>query len=434
MSQLVRHSVQLSLLILNSSSFSREATIMSNNLIDSKNNGIPALMVPTTLRQVSPDKTRTDHSHTNGHLRFSRTPSREEMRAVFLMCRGNQWNSVLDSIRSNILIQTTNMTMDNNISTTIIHQAITSKGDINKRAIVIREILQVTPHAASIKNGYGSLPLHVICQRNVKMNSSMKEILIRDLINAYPGSLTVQGGVGKRTPLHIIFTDYVSAEVTEFMIQYGRGACFMRDKNGFLPAHVACSRHCSPEKLKMLLDVNPGSLFEKTNDGRTPLCLAKSKATKSHPNYALITDIETRVKIASTSVATVTTQYQFQPGLLNYPESLGQSTISFDSATESAICFNGSPRFRESTPNRNIKRENTSRDESQKKIKQEERNPAALNSPFPSFQENKPNHNIKRENNSSDNDSQERTNQEESDPAVNLLLHFSRHTDNIASV
>ena len=128
------------------------------------------------------------------------------MRAVFLMCRGNQWNSVLDSIRSNILIQTTNMTMDNNISTTIIHQAITSKGDINKRAIVIREILQVTPHAASIKNGYGSLPLHVICQRNVKMNSSMKEILIRDLINAYPGSLTVQGGVGKRTPLHIIFT------------------------------------------------------------------------------------------------------------------------------------------------------------------------------------------------------------------------------------
>ena len=180
---------------------------MSRNLINTSNSSdIPVSMVPVTLRQVSPDKTRMGRGSFNPHHTHIRTPTREEMRAVFLMCRGNQWNSVLNSIRSNRLIQTTNMTMDNNISTTVIHQAITSKGDIYKRAMVIQEILQITPHVASIKNGYGSLPLHVICQRNVKMNSATKETLIRDLINAYPESLTVQGGVGKRTPLHIIFT------------------------------------------------------------------------------------------------------------------------------------------------------------------------------------------------------------------------------------
>ena len=160
-------------------------------------------------RQVTPEKrgVRNQEKYTlvNRHHSF-RAPSQEEMRAVFLMCRGNQWDSVLNSIRNNRLIATTNMTMDNNISTTILHQAITSKGDIKKRARVIQEILGITPHAATIKNGYGSLPLHVISQRNTKMDSKTKETLIRDLMDAYPDSLTQQGGVGMRTPLHIIFT------------------------------------------------------------------------------------------------------------------------------------------------------------------------------------------------------------------------------------
>jgi hypothetical protein len=161
-------------------------------------------------RQVTPEKRSICRNHDkcsqlNRHHSF-RAPSREEMRAVFLMCRGNQWDSVFNSIRSNRLIPTTNMTMDNNISTTILHQAITSKGDIKKRARVIQEVLRITPLAASIKNGYGSLPLHVISQRNTKMDSKTKEMLIRDLMDAYPESLTQQGGVGMRTPLHIIFT------------------------------------------------------------------------------------------------------------------------------------------------------------------------------------------------------------------------------------
>ena len=135
-----------------------------------------------------------------------RSPSRDEMHAVFEMCRKNQWTSVLNCVRSNPSIAVTSMIMDNYISTTILHQAITSKGETKARARVILEILATAPRAASIKNGYGSLPLHVIAQRNTKMDAPTKELLITELVLAYKDALVAEGGVGKRTPLHIIFT------------------------------------------------------------------------------------------------------------------------------------------------------------------------------------------------------------------------------------
>jgi hypothetical protein len=85
------------------------------------------------------------------------------------------------------------------------------------------------------------------------------------------------------------------------MIQHGKEACFMVDKNGFLPAHVACSRHCSPEKLDILLEANPNAIDaitynnnSSTNGGDTLLSLAQSTATRKHPNYLLIQHIITK--------------------------------------------------------------------------------------------------------------------------------------------
>ena len=75
------------------------------------------------------------------------------------------------------------------------------------------------------------------------------------------------------------------------MIDQGNQACFMKDKKGYLPAHVACSRHSSPEKLRMLLAVNPGALFERTEDGDTLMDLARKTATKTHPSNALKDEI-----------------------------------------------------------------------------------------------------------------------------------------------
>lgn len=158
-----------------------------------------------------------------------------------------------------------------------------------------------------VKNGYGSLPLHVILQRNTKMDSTTKEHLAYALVEANAEALVVEGGVGKRTPLHIAFTDYISPALACYMIQVGRRATTMKDKKGWLPIHVACSRHCSPEKLQMLLDASPSSLHELTKDGQSLLSLAMSTATKSHPNFALIRKLKEELHKAGVSTAGITT-------------------------------------------------------------------------------------------------------------------------------
>ena len=222
--------------------------------------------------------------------------SKQDMNMVFNLCRKDEWRVVLDYVLADPSMALTEIVMDNHIKTTIIHQAITSKGEIPDRALVIQTVLNQTPQAASIKNGYGSLPLHVICQRNTKMNSQVKEVLIYALINAFPQALNEEGGVGRRTPLHIAFTDYISPRLAQYMINKGKDAALLRDKKYWLPVHVACSRHCSPEKLKMLLQANPSSLHAKTGDRKSLMDLAKETATKSHPNLALIEELERQIE------------------------------------------------------------------------------------------------------------------------------------------
>ena len=88
--------------------------------------------------------------------------SRDEMSRVFQQCRSDNWEAILECLHENPMIAVTSIIMDNHINTTILHQAITSKGATTLRAKVISAILKATPAAASIKNGYGSLPLHVM--------------------------------------------------------------------------------------------------------------------------------------------------------------------------------------------------------------------------------------------------------------------------------
>jgi hypothetical protein len=80
------------------------------------------------------------------------------------------------------------------------------------------------------------------------------------------------------------------------MVDLGSKACFMKDNYGRLPAHVACSRHVSPDKLKMLLAVNPGVLFIHDNNGHDLLGLALYHATKTYPSYALIAELMLQIK------------------------------------------------------------------------------------------------------------------------------------------
>jgi len=144
----------------------------------------------------------------------------------------------------------------------------------------------------------------------------------------------------------------------------------MIDKKGFLPAHVACSRHCSPEKLGMLLQVNPTSLFAKTHDGKMLLDLAKQTATKSHPNYTLINDIQRRITFAAAPTSAAMYQYHVESGRVS-------STDDSDQGTTSSTVHNRAPIARNHQLKR--KRKVTADDEEiQNAIKQEDVEPANL--------------------------------------------------------
>lgn len=217
-------------------------------------------------------------------------------RDILNLCRAGKWAQVETYIRARPWIATTPMLMGNNIKTTIMHQAIGSKGDTQGRVNAITTILELAPVAASIPNGTKTLPLHAILQRNVKMDTKTRETLILELIKAYPDSLLRLGGLAGRTPLHIAFTDFLSAIVIRTMIRVAPSACFVRDRKGWLPIHIACHRNCSKEKLRMLLDVNPAFLHATTTDGESLLQLATSAATKSHPNKLLISELQARLE------------------------------------------------------------------------------------------------------------------------------------------
>ena len=135
-----------------------------------------------------------------------RPPSRNEMKEVLTLCKKNEWATVLQLVKKNVLIGTATVPMSNHMLTTVCHQALTSNSDIQPRTEVILQILQQTPEAAAIKNGYGTLCLHAVCQRNLKCDAKTKERLVLALIDAFPGALLQGGGAGMRTPLHIIFT------------------------------------------------------------------------------------------------------------------------------------------------------------------------------------------------------------------------------------
>jgi len=128
------------------------------------------------------------------------------MRVVLEHCRKDRWCDVLRMVREDPVVGLYHMVMNNRVPTTILHQAITSRSRIEPREKVIRQILMKTPQAAAMGNAFGSLPLHVVAQRNTHMDVESKTRIIVDLVQAYPDALTIAGGKGKRNPLHVLFT------------------------------------------------------------------------------------------------------------------------------------------------------------------------------------------------------------------------------------
>ena len=77
------------------------------------------------------------------HFALDATPrvGQNELNRIFQLCRSDQWRKIHSLLKKKPWIALTPMTMDNNIATTILHQAITSRSNILHRAPVIESIL-----------------------------------------------------------------------------------------------------------------------------------------------------------------------------------------------------------------------------------------------------------------------------------------------------
>lgn len=158
----------------------------------------------------------------------------------------------------------------------------------------------------------------------------------------------------------------------------------------------------------MLLEANPASLFSKTADGRTILDLAREKATESHPNYALISEIERQIDMARGTG---------QFNLPAIPQDLSSTIPLLHQATVNPFVIGQS--LPAVTRTRKSKRK---------------RKPVVKQEDFP-VDDDEPERcalRIKRE--ETQVDASICDNSQNDSETANLLLHFSRHTQNVTSV
>jgi hypothetical protein len=144
--------------------------------------------------------------HADSPAASLRSPDNNELKIVIQLCAQEEWAELLARVQQSPWMGRAQWNMTNNIATTLLHQAITGKGRGEERCKLIESILDLAPTAATLSNGFGSLPLHALCQRNVNMKSSSRSRLIVKLIRSYEGALLANGGPGQRTPLHAILT------------------------------------------------------------------------------------------------------------------------------------------------------------------------------------------------------------------------------------
>jgi len=197
-------------------------------------------------------------------------------KALLALCKADNWSAVEQHIRRHPQSATSMLRDRNSNGTTVLHKVFASAStDFAARIGVIETVLQICPKLASVKNGCGSLPLHLAARNSYKIqiDTTTQEDVIASLINVYPAAAVTQNAAG-RTPLHIACAHFCSSGVLRQLLNAGRDAANKQDKQGCLPIHLACRRSCSVDKLELLLDASPESVFAKTRNGETPLDIA----------------------------------------------------------------------------------------------------------------------------------------------------------------
>ena len=260
------------------------------------------------------------------------------------LCTSKEWSTITEMIRQQPDHALTNIRGKNNKTTTILHQIMASKDkdDMAARVLLANTIIDLKPEAASINNGYKSLPLHICIRNSYGMrttNNDRKNDLVelfRKLINAYPDAVTSENAV-KRNPLHIACSHFCPTSIVKLLLDTAPSAASMKDNQGFLPLHLACKRRCSTDKIFLLLNAYPKSIVVRTQDGLTPVQLAQKAPEKSQQNDFLMTVLIQREKSHRTMVEAMDSDHKNHRSLINSDDVLVQvqSNPKMDSVKKS---------------------------------------------------------------------------------------------------
>jgi hypothetical protein len=87
----------------------------------------------------------------------------------------------------------------------------------------------------------------------------------------------------------------------------------------------------------MLLDVNPQALHDQTCDGHTLLSLATTTATKSHPNYALIDELNRQLASVSNRAPLEDAKLTLTPLRMQKPNTFNTPPTSEASGSDGSL-------------------------------------------------------------------------------------------------
>mmetsp|Transcript_33596 Transcript_33596/g.72640 ORF Transcript_33596/g.72640 Transcript_33596/m.72640 type:complete len:244 (-) Transcript_33596:87-818(-) len=112
------------------------------------------------------------------------------------------------------------------------------------------------------------LPIHVACSLHAPLE------VVRAIVNAYPGCLTVRESSFKRLPIHVACMFAAPEDVIEYLAREHVAGTLAEDVMGRLPLHYACSNGLPMAVVETFLSVNPASTLYADFNGWLPLHVA----------------------------------------------------------------------------------------------------------------------------------------------------------------
>lgn len=146
---------------------------------------------------------------------------------------------------------------------------------------LIMNLVNSNPRAASLVDGMGRLPLHLVCDSG----RSTWDRGIDAIYVAYNQAIVVPEDNHRRwTVLHsVVASISASRDLIEHVLRLNPGASSLVDGDGKLPLHLACgtNRQWVDGGIQLIFDANPSAALVEDNNGFLPFQIAAMRRTHS---------------------------------------------------------------------------------------------------------------------------------------------------------